>query len=224
MTLSPQVSAAWCEVFVGGVRAGQVMLDEAELTQAIAGASPADIASAILKMISNNIAQLAFLNARIHGVERIYFAGSFLRHNPISMGALSFAIDFWSKSKMKALFTRHEGYFGCIGSLLKHRNAWDLSQSSSASSSPRTDQIPPTPNHATPPCTIQPQPAKGSALSHDVACTSCGVYPIVGARFRCSVCRHVDLCEACESNQSHPETHALLKMRSPHCQRPRLLD
>lgn len=73
-------------------------------------------------MISNNIAQIAYLNARICGTKRIYFAGTFLRRNPSSMRTLSYAINFWSGAKMSAYFLRHEGYCGAVGALVKGRH------------------------------------------------------------------------------------------------------
>jgi type II pantothenate kinase len=49
---------------------------------------------------------------------QVVFVGNFLRVNPISMKLLAFAMDYWSKNTLKALFLEHEGYFGAIGTLL----------------------------------------------------------------------------------------------------------
>jgi type II pantothenate kinase len=78
-----------------------------------------DIAIAILMMITNNIGQVSYLNARLHDCTKIYFVGSFLRHNRISCRRLAFAIDFWSQGSMEALFLEHEGYFGALGTFLQ---------------------------------------------------------------------------------------------------------
>jgi type II pantothenate kinase len=48
--------------------------------------------------------------------------GNFLRVNPIAMKLLAYAMDYWSKGTMKALFLEHEGYFGAIGCLLQFHN------------------------------------------------------------------------------------------------------
>ena len=40
----------------------------------------ADIARALLMMISNNLGQVAYLNALREGCNRIYFAGNFFHH------------------------------------------------------------------------------------------------------------------------------------------------
>jgi hypothetical protein len=77
-----------------------------------------DIALALLMMITNNIGQVAYLNAQLHHCSKIFFVGSFLRHNPISCRRLAFAIDFWSSGSMEALFLMHEGYFGALGTFL----------------------------------------------------------------------------------------------------------
>ena len=80
---------------------------------------PEDLAIALLMMITNNIGQVAYLNARVHNCSKIVFVGSFLRHNQISCRRLAFAIDFWSKGTQEALFLKHEGYFGALGTFLQ---------------------------------------------------------------------------------------------------------
>jgi bifunctional damage-control phosphatase, subfamily II, fusion protein len=86
----------------------------------------ADLAMALCRMVSYNIAQLAYLNAKREGVNRIFFggehhvsikthtsdgcltahgvphlrpahAGFFIRGHPYTMETISFAIEFWSK-------------------------------------------------------------------------------------------------------------------------------
>lgn len=37
--------------------------------------------------------------------------------HPITMNTLSYAINFWSKGEMKALFLRHEGHLGATGAV-----------------------------------------------------------------------------------------------------------
>lgn len=39
------------------------------------------------------------------------------------MNTLSYAINFWSKGTIKALFLRHEGYLGAVGAFMKHRSS-----------------------------------------------------------------------------------------------------
>lgn len=39
------------------------------------------------------------------------------------MNTLSYAINFWSKGSIKALFLRHEGYLGAVGAFMKHRSS-----------------------------------------------------------------------------------------------------
>eukprot|EP01040_Poterioochromonas_malhamensis_P011898 gene11898-12982_t len=83
------------------------------------GVNEEDLALALLMMITNNIGQVAYLNAQLHNCNKIFFVGSFLRHNSISCRRLAFAIDFWSKGSMEALFSHHEGYFGALGTFLQ---------------------------------------------------------------------------------------------------------
>lgn len=84
------------------------------------GIKEEDLARALLLMVTNNIGQVAHLNAQLHETSRIYFVGTFLQHNTISQQRLAHAIDYWSNGNMEALFLEHEGYFGALGSFLLH--------------------------------------------------------------------------------------------------------
>jgi type II pantothenate kinase len=87
-----------------------------------AGLKQEDLARALLMMITNNIGQVAHLNAKLFHTPRIYFVGNFLRQNKISQRRLSYAIHYWSKGEMEALFLEHEGYFGALGAFLLAQN------------------------------------------------------------------------------------------------------
>ncbi|CAC5407943.1 coaW [Mytilus coruscus] len=78
-----------------------------------------DVARSLLLSISNDIGQLASLYCRLHQLKKIYFGGYFIRGHPLTMHTISFAINFWSKGEIQALFMRHEGYLGAIGAFLK---------------------------------------------------------------------------------------------------------
>ena len=87
--------------------------------QVSAGWEARDAYRALLIMISNNVGQLAHLNALRYKCKHIYFAGNFLRvKNTIAMRTLAYAIKFWSKGTMEGLFLRHEGYCGALGAFL----------------------------------------------------------------------------------------------------------
>jgi len=45
-------------------------------------------------------------------------------------------------------------------------------------------------------------------------CDGCGVFPIKGIRYKCSVRPDYDLCEKCEASGKHSE-HPMLKIRKP---------
>ncbi|KAF2076988.1 hypothetical protein CYY_001697 [Polysphondylium violaceum] len=77
-----------------------------------------DIAQSLLKMVANNIGQIAYLNSQRYGLNKIYFGGFFIRDHPNTMQRISFAIDFWSKGKTKAMFLVHDGYLGSLGAFL----------------------------------------------------------------------------------------------------------
>ena len=70
---------------------------------------PEDLAVSLLRMVAYNIGQIAYLNALRHDLERVFFGGYFIRGQAFTMETISFAIDFWSKGSMKAMYLRHEG-------------------------------------------------------------------------------------------------------------------
>ena len=49
----------------------------------------AAVLNALITMISQNICQIAFLNSRIHGIQRIIFTGNFLRQNVVARQAIA---------------------------------------------------------------------------------------------------------------------------------------
>lgn len=55
------------------------------------------MAKSLLHMISNDIGQLACLYARLHGLDRVYFGGFFIRGHPVTMRTITYSISFFSK-------------------------------------------------------------------------------------------------------------------------------
>ncbi|KAF8578750.1 fumble [Ramaria rubella] len=82
--------------------------------------SPEDISRSLLYAISNNIGQIAYMNAEKYGLDKIYFGGCFIRGYAATVTTLSYAIRFWSKGTKRALFLRHEGFLGSIGAWIKN--------------------------------------------------------------------------------------------------------
>ncbi|RAL53277.1 hypothetical protein DM860_006949 [Cuscuta australis] len=56
---------------------------------------PEDISRSLLRMISNNIAQIAYLNALRFGLKRIFFGGFFIRGHTYTMDTISEGVEFW---------------------------------------------------------------------------------------------------------------------------------
>lgn len=57
----------------------------------------------------------------------------------------------------------------------------------------------------------QAQDPKHNFIHDEVTCDVCRVSPVIGNRFKCSVCPDYDLCETCE--QDHAHDHALIKIK-----------
>ncbi|XP_061832796.1 sequestosome-1 isoform X1 [Nerophis lumbriciformis] len=74
------------------------------------------------------------------------------------------------------------------------------------------------PLHAFPPPPAPGAPAPGAPAPHGplhpgVTCDGCN-FPVVGVRFKCTVCTDYDLCSACQVRGTHSE-HALLPIWHP---------
>ncbi|XP_052185925.1 pantothenate kinase 1 isoform X2 [Diospyros lotus] len=83
---------------------------------------PEDVSRSLLRMISNNIGQIAYLNALRFGLKRIFFGGFFIRGHPYTMDTISVAVQFWSKGEAEAMFLRHEGFLGALGAFVSHES------------------------------------------------------------------------------------------------------
>lgn len=101
--------------------------------------APEDISRSLLYMVSNNIGQIAFLQAQNHNLQHIYFGGSFIRGHHQTMNTLSFGMKYWSRGTKKAYFLRHEGYLGAVGAFLRRQpRNWGRRSSFSESSTCHT--------------------------------------------------------------------------------------
>ncbi|CAK9440104.1 uncharacterized protein LODBEIA_P42040 [Lodderomyces beijingensis] len=77
-----------------------------------------DIARSLLFSISNNIGQIAYLQALRFNLKRIYFGGSYISGHMQTIHTLSFAVNFWSNGDMQSYFLRHEGFLGSVGAFM----------------------------------------------------------------------------------------------------------
>ncbi len=80
-----------------------------------------DMSKSLLYAVSNNIGQIAYLQAQKHNLRHIYFGGTFIRGHMSTMQTLSYAIKFWSEGTKTAYFLRHEGYLGAVGAFLRRQ-------------------------------------------------------------------------------------------------------
>lgn len=61
-------------------------------------------------IINNNNSYYLCLSSH-QKIERVVFVGNFLRINTVSTKLLAYAMDFWSKGQLRALFLEHEVNF-----------------------------------------------------------------------------------------------------------------
>ena len=104
---------------------GRVVMDGGSLTDY----NKADITLSLLRMISYNISHIATMTAVKHDLKRIYFGGYFIRGHAYTMNTISFAVDYWSKGNLRAMFLRHEGFLGALGAFLQDGQAQALKTS-----------------------------------------------------------------------------------------------
>ncbi|CAE6426045.1 unnamed protein product [Rhizoctonia solani] len=117
--------------------------------------APEDISRSLLYAISNNIGHIAYMNAEKYGLKKIYFGGCFIRGHATTIATLSYAIRFWSKGSMTAMFLRHEG--GSIGAWIKNINQSNTSPSSPAGSSSPPSPVAPVPSTHSAPVFVHPE-------------------------------------------------------------------
>lgn len=67
---------------------------------------------------------------------------------------------------------------------------------------------------------IKIQEKVNTVVHQGYVCDGCGVSPIVGDCYKCSVCKDFDFCSKCEATVPHP--HPFLKLKHP-SQRPHAL-
>ncbi|KAJ1698700.1 hypothetical protein LUZ63_007212 [Rhynchospora breviuscula] len=79
-----------------------------------------DLAATLLSAFTYNIAQISFLVASLLGLGRVFFGGSYIRGHMSTMNNIAYAIDFWSKGQMQAVFLHHEGFLGALGALTSY--------------------------------------------------------------------------------------------------------
>ncbi|KAJ2857830.1 hypothetical protein J3B02_000732 [Coemansia erecta] len=98
-------------------------------------ASDADVVAALLRMVTNNLGQLAVYQARAMGVDTVWFTGGFFQQRPHGLGdagagadasddeagvvqqAVAEAVAFWSGGKVEARFPADAPLLGALGAV-----------------------------------------------------------------------------------------------------------
>jgi len=58
------------------------------------------------------------------------------------------------------------------------------------------------------------KPKNSKAIHKKFECNGCGMFPIIGARYHCTVCYDFDFCENCEEECGDEHNHAMTKFRN----------
>ena len=56
---------------------------------------------------------------------------------------------------------------------------------------------------------------KDKSVHFPVSCNGCGAFPIIGNRFKCTVCENFNYCENCEAKLAGQHQHPFLKISKP---------
>ena len=72
------------------------------------------MARSLLYMVSNDIGQISTLYAMNHNVKNVYFGGFFLRHHPVGLHTISYAVNFWSKGIIVGITKWFDGRYFSI--------------------------------------------------------------------------------------------------------------
>ena len=60
-----------------------------------------------------------------------------------------------------------------------------------------------------------PKKEENKKIHNGIHCNGCGMNPIVGNRFKCSICDNFDFCEKCENLNKDKHLHPFIKIYSP---------
>ena len=55
----------------------------------------------------------------------------------------------------------------------------------------------------------------GEIIHKGIACDGCGVYPLVGCRYKCAICPDFDFCENCEKKLGKEHSHPMVQILKP---------
>jgi len=62
---------------------------------------------------------------------------------------------------------------------------------------------------------MKTDPVKSNVVHAGVTCDGCGVFPVVGSRFKCAVCHNFDYCANCEEKNKEAHPHPFVLIRTP---------
>ncbi|WOK91944.1 pantothenate kinase 1-like [Canna indica] len=83
---------------------------------------PEDLAAALLNAFTYNIGQISCYVAKLSGLKKIFFRGSYVCGYEKIMDKISRSLKYWSKGQLQTTFLCHEGFLGAVGAFWSYEN------------------------------------------------------------------------------------------------------
>ncbi|CAL9090342.1 unnamed protein product [Musa acuminata var. zebrina] len=81
-----------------------------------------DLAAALLNAFTYNIGQISCFVAKLSGLKKIFFRGTYICGHEKIMDKISCSMKYWSKGQLQTTFLCHEGFLGAVGAFWSYEN------------------------------------------------------------------------------------------------------
>ncbi|KAG6473224.1 hypothetical protein ZIOFF_067137 [Zingiber officinale] len=81
-----------------------------------------DLAAALLNAFTYNLGQISWLVAKLSGLKKIFFRGTYICGHEKIMDKISRSLRYWSKGQLQTTFLCHEEFLGAVGAFWSYEN------------------------------------------------------------------------------------------------------
>ncbi|XP_042443310.1 pantothenate kinase 1-like [Zingiber officinale] len=81
-----------------------------------------DLAAALLNAFTYNLGQISWLVAKLSGLKKIFFRGTYICGHEQIMDKISRSLRYWSKGQLQTTFLCHEEFLGAVGAFWSYEN------------------------------------------------------------------------------------------------------